>query len=231
MSVDVQKISGLLEVGAVRERRVEPWKQNQRQGGEKAGIRDQVSLSYEARQKQTGNKNKEDLSPEEKQQVNELQKRDAEVKAHEQAHMAAGGGLVSGGASYQYEVGPDGKRYAVGGEVSIDVSPERTPEATIRKMQQVKRAAMAPAQPSGTDRAVAARAAQAEAKARAEKTQEAQNTVQGENAGDPPEADRARAMGPMTPQTPVDEIPGAGISRSDGESGQGQTGRRIDLFG
>lgn len=136
---------------------------------------DQVSLSKEARDK---SKNKgpvteeKDLDSEEKQQVNQLKKRDAEVKAHEAAHMAAGGAVVQGGASYQYERGPDGKMYAVGGEVKIDISPERTPEATIRKMQQVKRAALAPAQPSGTDRAVAARAAQIEAKARAERSKE-----------------------------------------------------------
>lgn len=114
----------------------------------------------------------QDISPEEKQVVNQLKKRDAEVKAHEAAHMAAGSGIVRGGASYQYQSGPDGKMYAVGGEVQIDVSPENTPEATIRKMQQVRAAALAPAQPSGTDRAVAAQASQIEAQARIEKMQE-----------------------------------------------------------
>ncbi|MCP4746781.1 MAG: hypothetical protein GY874_11670 [Desulfobacteraceae bacterium] len=132
-------------------------------------IQDRVSLSGEGKKKSDSLKSNEDLSTEEKQRVNELKKRDAEVRAHEQAHMAAGAGVVTGGASYQYEVGPDGKRYAVGGEVKIDVSAERTAEATIRKMQQVKQAALAPAQPSGTDRAVAAKATQAQAQARMEK--------------------------------------------------------------
>jgi hypothetical protein len=63
--------------------------------------------------------------------------------------------------------------YAVGGEVKIDISPESTPEATIRKMQQVRKAALAPAQPSSTDRAVAAQATQIEAQARIEKNNEA----------------------------------------------------------
>ncbi len=63
--------------------------------------------------------------------------------------------------------------YAVGGEVKIDTSPERTPEATVSKMQQVRRAALAPADPSGTDRAVAAEAAQAEAHTRAEQSAQA----------------------------------------------------------
>lgn len=109
-----------------------------------------------------------ELNEEQKQQVNQLKKRDAEVKAHEQAHMAAGGGIVQGGASYQYTRGPDGKQYAVGGEVKIDLSSGKTPEATIRKMQQVRRAALAPAQPSGADRSVAAQASQIEAQARME---------------------------------------------------------------
>lgn len=112
------------------------------------------------------------LSPEEQRQVNDLKKRDAEVKAHEQAHIAAGGAYVRGGASYEYEQGPDHQSYAVGGEVSIDTSAENTPEATIRKMQVVKRAALAPQKPSGQDRSVAAQAAQAEARARIELRQE-----------------------------------------------------------
>jgi hypothetical protein len=120
-------------------------------------------------------KSEQDLSNEQRQVVNDLKKRDLEVKAHEQAHMAAGGPVVQGGATYQYQTGPDGKMYAVGGEVKIDVSPERTPEATIRKMQQVRKAALAPAQPSSTDRAVAAQASQVEAQARMEKNSAAQS--------------------------------------------------------
>ena len=114
----------------------------------------------------------DDLTEEERRQVSDLKKRDAEVKAHEQAHIAAGGAYVSGGASYEYEQGPDHQNYAVGGEVSIDTSAENTPEATIRKMQIVKRAALAPQKPSGQDRSVAAQAAQAEARARIELRQQ-----------------------------------------------------------
>jgi len=103
------------------------------------------------------------------QQVREMKQRDREVRAHERAHMAAGAGLVKGGATFSMQRGPDDRMYAVGGEVSIDTSSEKDPEATIRKMQQVKRAALAPADPSSTDRAVAARAGQIEAQARQEK--------------------------------------------------------------
>jgi len=99
------------------------------------------------------------LSPEAEKLVKELKRKDQEVRAHEAAHMAAGGGLVRGGASYRYQRGPDGQSYAVSGEVSIDTSPvPNDPEATIRKAAQIKAAALAPAQPSAQDRAVAAAA-------------------------------------------------------------------------
>jgi hypothetical protein len=63
--------------------------------------------------------------------------------------------------SFTYQRGPDGAQYAVGGEVSIDLSPvQGDPQATIEKMRIVRAAAMAPAEPSGQDRAVAAQAMQ-----------------------------------------------------------------------
>lgn len=109
------------------------------------------------------------LSDEEKKQVEELQKRDRQVRAHEQAHVAAGGQYVKGGAHYQFQKGPDGRNYAVGGEVNIDTSAvSGDPQATMIKMAAVQRAALAPADPSGQDRAVAGAAAQKEAEARVE---------------------------------------------------------------
>lgn len=106
------------------------------------------------------------LSPKAQQQLRELKLRDAEVRAHESAHMAAGGGHVNGGASYTYQKGPDGRQYAIGGHVSIDASSvPGDPEATREKAQQVRRAALAPGEPSGQDRQVAARAAVQEVRA------------------------------------------------------------------
>jgi len=91
-------------------------------------------------------------------EIRALAKRDAEVRAHEQAHAAAGGAFA-GAPSYGYQRGPDGRSYAVSGEVPIDVSAiSGDPEATIQKMQQVKRAALAPRDPSNADRAIAASA-------------------------------------------------------------------------
>ncbi|HYD78175.1 MAG TPA: putative metalloprotease CJM1_0395 family protein [Paucimonas sp.] len=100
--------------------------------------------------------------------VRELQARDREVRQHEQAHLAAAGGLAVSGPVYTYQRGPDGVNYAVGGEVSIDVSPGRTPQETIERAQLVQAAALAPADPSGADRAVAMQAQQMEQQAQAE---------------------------------------------------------------
>ena len=100
--------------------------------------------------------------------IRELAARDREVRAHEQAHNSVGG-EYAGAAEYTYEVGPDGKRYAVGGEVSIDVSKvPGDPEATIEKADQVRRAALAPAEPSAQDLRVAALASQIELEAQSE---------------------------------------------------------------
>jgi len=182
---------------------------------------DRVTLSEQAFKENTKNADAargatggQALDAEARQQVNDLKKRDAEVKAHESAHMASGGDIVQGGATYEYQTGPDGKMYAVGGEVKIDISPERTPEATIRKMQQVRRAALAPAQPSGTDRAVAAQASQIEALARMERTQKAPEGGNGNN----PAADSESSLVPAATEP---------ASRpSIGKAG----GRQIDLF-
>lgn len=98
------------------------------------------------------------LSEQELKIVENLKLRDREVRSHEQAHKSVGG-QYAGAISYTYQSGPDGKRYAVGGEVPIDVSPiAGNPEATISKMTVVRAAAMAPAQPSTQDMQVAAQA-------------------------------------------------------------------------
>ena len=111
----------------------------------------------------------DDLTPEEKDEVKQLRERDAEVRRHEEAH-ASRGGQYAGSPTYEYERGPDGKRYAVAGQVQIDVTPiPGDPDATIRKMTQVRAAALAPAEPSDADRAVASDAQQKIAEAKIEK--------------------------------------------------------------
>ena len=108
----------------------------------------------------------------EQKEIQDLKQTDREVRQHEAAHTKAAGGLA-GPVQYDYTTGPDGNRYAVGGEVSIDVSKvPNDPEATIQKADRIRRAALAPANPSGQDRAVAASASKMAAAARSELTQE-----------------------------------------------------------
>lgn len=104
-------------------------------------------------------------------QVRELEQIQREVIAHEAAHQAAAGEL-GGGVSYTYTEGPDGKRYITGGEVPIKLKQGSTPEETLRNMQKVQAAAHAPADPSGQDMQVAAKAAAMAAKARAQISRE-----------------------------------------------------------
>ncbi|HHD0453960.1 TPA: putative metalloprotease CJM1_0395 family protein [Campylobacter coli] len=110
-----------------------------------------------------------ELTLQQVQQLRELQSIDRNVKAHEAAHQAAGGGLA-GAASFSYTRGPDNQMYAVAGEVPIRMQEGRTPEETIANARQVAAAAMAPADPSPQDYKVAANAAKMEFDARAEAT-------------------------------------------------------------
>jgi hypothetical protein len=92
--------------------------------------------------------------------IRELTARDQEVRNHEQAHQAVGG-QYAGAMEFTFQRGPDGKRYAVGGEVSINTSKiPGDPQATLQKADQIRRAALAPAEPSNQDRQVAALASQ-----------------------------------------------------------------------
>jgi len=135
----------------------------------------EVEKENEAQRKESNEVDKTSANPEDRlteeqiQQLEELKARDQEVKMHEAAHLAAAGQHAKGGPTYDYQQGPDGKRYAVGGEVQIDTSKvPNDPEATIQKARQIRAAAMAPAEPSSQDRQVAAQAVQMESQARAE---------------------------------------------------------------
>ena len=134
------------------------------------------------------------LAPEEIQQLEQLKQTDREVRQHEMAHQTVGA-AYAGGATYQYEIGPDGKRYAVAGEVSIDYGPvPGDPQATVEKMQTVIAAALAPADPSPKDLQVAAQARQylLEAKLEAAREESEMNQARGEQGSaslndEPPE--------------------------------------------
>jgi hypothetical protein len=187
-----------------------PWQQNPTAPASEQS-EDQVSLSQKGRelstiqeapvtseqedkeptqpkQPDTKGSNQQPLDEAELRQVQQLKQRDTEVRTHEQAHLSTAGQYAAGGPSFSYKTGPNGKRYAVGGSVPIDMGKESTPAATIMKMRTVKRAALAPANPSAADRQIAAQAGMQEIKA----MQELQTTQLAESKN-------------ASPLSPVDE--------------------------
>lgn len=110
----------------------------------------------------------ETLTTSEQKVVDALKKRDTEVRQHEQAHMTAGQGIVLSGPTYEYQTGPDGKQYAIGGEVKIDTSMPSDPEEAVRKARKIKTAALAPSEPSSQDMRVSQKAQSMEQTARQE---------------------------------------------------------------
>jgi hypothetical protein len=171
------------------------------------------------------------LSPEQQQEVNRLKAIDRKVRAHEQAHMAAGAGLT-GGATMQFVRGPDGRQYAVGGEVSINVSPGNSPEATIERARQIQAAALAPSDPSPQDRAVAAAAALMASQARAElsrvKREEADQTDKTQAVGQTNQTDIAANSRVSSRQQTEGLI--AYLAEASAQSGQANNPYKIDQY-
>ena len=132
--------------------------EERQQGGEQE--EPEQSEQQEAKQEQQKEQKVAQQEQQDAEQIKELKARDTEVRIHEQAHASVGG-QYAGSPSYEYQRGPDGTNYAVGGEVQIDVAViEGDPKATIEKMQTVRAAALAPQEPSSADRSIAADATQ-----------------------------------------------------------------------
>lgn len=182
----------------------------------------------------------EPLSSEELDQLQKLKDRDAEVRQHEQQHLAAAGPHAMGGPTFDYQTGPDGKRYAIGGEVQIDVSEvQGDPSATIQKMQQIRRAALAPAEPSSADRAIAAQASQKQIKAQQDlaelqqqeiqsKTRKPDESEEGSEQGDGPETESPDEISSDPANPALGQAAAGAIGQSDlannaidGEGGDG----------
>ena len=145
---------------------IEDVTEQEQQGGQQKD--QQQDQQAEQDNKSTSDEPAGRFTPAEQQKISELELRHTEVIAHEMAHSTVGG-QYSGAPNYSYETGPDGSKYAVGGEVAIDTSRvPNDPQATLRKAQQIKAAALAPAEPSSQDRRVAMKADQMASQARQE---------------------------------------------------------------
>lgn len=130
--------------------------------------------------------------PAEAAQIRELAARDREVRQHELAHKSAAGSLA-GAISFDYQRGPDGKLYAVGGEVDIRTTPASSdPADVVAYAEQVIRAALAPAEPSSQDRQVAAQARVMLAEAQAELAGARGEAQSDTTSDDAPDSDAGR---------------------------------------
>ncbi|WP_448212578.1 putative metalloprotease CJM1_0395 family protein [Colwellia sp. MEBiC06753] len=176
----------------------QPGEGNQQQESAEQGSPEQKAEQSENKRSDQTNETSNDaneLTEQERQEVRDLELRHQEVIAHEQAHSATGG-RYTGAPSYSYEVGPNGKRYAVEGEVSVDLSKPGSPEETVSKMRKVYDAALAPANPSAQDLRVAAKASSALAQAQTELLQERITT----SAEEAQENDLSKPLGDNSPE-------------------------------
>ena len=120
-------------------------------GASRSEYRDALEASNESTENSpAGNKAPADLDATEKADVSQLQARDSAVKQEEKAHAAAAGPYGSA-PQYEYQIGPDGKAYAIGGHVDVAASLSGSPEDKERALATLQNAALAPNAPSGAD--------------------------------------------------------------------------------
>jgi hypothetical protein len=140
---------------------------NQNQSGSDHSGPDQSGPNQSGQDQSGQDQQDQEQSEQELAIIRDLSARDREVRAHEQAHASVGG-QYAGAASFTYQRGPNGVSYAVGGEVPISAPSGGDAQSRLQAAEQIKRAALAPANPSAQDRQVAAQATQTATQARAE---------------------------------------------------------------
>lgn len=158
--------------------------ENRRSPEDKPGEVDERERTRQGESQEAEKRAEKRREQEELEQVRELAARDREVRAHERAHAAVGG-QYAGAPRYEYTRGPDGVSYATSGEVAIDTGKvPGDPEATLEKARLIRRAALAPAEPSPQDRRVAAEALRLEVEAKAELLAQRREELRSESAQD-----------------------------------------------
>ncbi|MDA7089028.1 putative metalloprotease CJM1_0395 family protein [Pseudomonas sp. SA3-5] len=185
---------------------------------QRASAREEADQPAEQSTPSADKQDKSEPSPQQQRleqlEIAELATRDREVRSHEQAHAAVGGGYA-GAPSFTYTRGPDGQRYAVAGEVSIDTGAVAgDPQATLSKMEIVVRAALSPAEPSAQDLRVAAQAQAQMVQARVDLAELQRNEAaeaqaeraQSSEAAEPAERDGDPAASPQPSRSSAAEL-------------------------
>lgn len=88
--------------------------------------------------------------------LNKFKQTDANVRSHEQVHASIG--HTTAPISYNYQEGPDGKMYVVGGSVRLDTSLPDDPKAAAFKLDQIQKSSSGAADLSGADVSISSQA-------------------------------------------------------------------------
>jgi hypothetical protein len=120
-----------------------------------------------------------------KEVIRTLREKDRDVRSAEYAKVSMLGKFRKGGPRFRYETGPDGQRYAIEGNVPVDLSPAESPENSIRKARKIKNASLGVGEVSDSDRKVAAQAQLLEMQARAKIARDTFERISDED-GTPP---------------------------------------------
>lgn len=139
--------------------------------GEKRNLLDALKYSYGGNDRiQTGEKQLAKLTTDQLKSVKEKREFDKALTKHEEDHHEVAADLARSGPLYETEIGEDGQEYRKSGKVMIDTGTTEDPEKTVKKMKQVRAAALAPdgnqlAPLSEQDKKIAAEATEKERKA------------------------------------------------------------------
>ena len=142
--------------------------------GERKDLLDGLKKTYGGNDRlQTAEAKLNDLSTDQLKSVKKKREFDKALTEHEEAHHSVAADLARSGPLYETETGEDGETYRKSGKVMIDTGVTNDPEKTVKKMQQVRAAALAPdgnqlAPLSEQDKKVAREAEEKQRKAQAQ---------------------------------------------------------------
>lgn len=139
--------------------------------GERKDLLDGLKSNYGGNDRiQTAQSKLDSLSDDQLKSVKKRREFDKALTKHEEDHHSVAADLARSSPLYETETGEDGETYRKSGKVMIDTGTEADDDRTVKKMKQVRAAALAPdgnqlAPLSDQDRKVAREATEKEEKA------------------------------------------------------------------
>lgn len=146
-------------------------KKKKEPNGERKGLLDALKTNFAGNDRISTKESKlDELSNDQLTSVKKKREFDKALTKHEEDHHHVAADLARSGPLYETEIGEDGAEYRKSGKVMIDTGTEEDDDRTVKKMRQVRAAALAPdgnqlAPLSEQDKKVAAEATEKEQKA------------------------------------------------------------------